>query len=84
MWWCCGKRGKDQPGCRFSKHESKDDEDEDEECKPNSLNFRAYHSLNKLMTIRDQIFLTANRRPRTGCPTNLRISSGGVRGFTMQ
>ena len=31
MWWCCGKRGKDQPGCRFSKHESKDDEDEDEE-----------------------------------------------------
>jgi hypothetical protein len=31
MWWCCGKRGKDQPGCKFSKHESKDDEDEDDE-----------------------------------------------------
>jgi len=29
MWWCCGKRGKDQPGCKFSKHESKDDEDFD-------------------------------------------------------
>ena len=27
MWWCCGKRGKEQPGCKFSKHESKDDED---------------------------------------------------------
>ena len=27
MWWCCGKRGKDQPGCKFSKHESKDDEE---------------------------------------------------------
>lgn len=34
MWWCCGKRGKDQPGCRYSKHESKDDEiDEDEKDK---------------------------------------------------
>ena len=31
MWWCCGKRGKDQPGCKFAKHESKDDEDEDED-----------------------------------------------------
>ena len=30
MWWCCGKRGKDQPGCKYSKHESKDDEEEDE------------------------------------------------------
>ena len=26
MWWCCGKRGKDQPGCKFGKHESKEDE----------------------------------------------------------
>lgn len=26
MWWCCGKRGKDQAGCKFSKHESKDDD----------------------------------------------------------
>lgn len=26
MWWCCGKRGKDQPGCKFMKHETKDDE----------------------------------------------------------
>ena len=31
MWWCCGKRGKDQPGCKFAKHESKDDEDEEDE-----------------------------------------------------
>ena len=27
MWWCCGKQGKDQPGCKFSMHESKDDDD---------------------------------------------------------
>lgn len=26
MWWCCG-RGKDAPGCQVSKHESKEDED---------------------------------------------------------
>ena len=25
MWWCCGKRGKDQPGCKFSKHVTADD-----------------------------------------------------------
>lgn len=30
MWWCCGKRGKEQPGCKFSKHEvANDNEDED-------------------------------------------------------
>lgn len=31
MWWCCGKRGKEVPGCKFSKHESKEDDDEDED-----------------------------------------------------
>lgn len=31
MWWCCGKRGKDQPGCKFGKHESKEDENSDSE-----------------------------------------------------
>ena len=29
MWWCCGKQNKEDRGCKFSKHESKDDEDED-------------------------------------------------------
>lgn len=29
MWWCCGKTSKDAPGCKFAKHESKEDEDED-------------------------------------------------------
>ena len=28
MWWCCGKTTKDFPGCKFRKHESKDDEEE--------------------------------------------------------
>merc|ERR1712072_855491 len=28
MWWCCGKLGKDAVGCKFAKHESKDDDDE--------------------------------------------------------
>jgi hypothetical protein len=27
MWWCCGKRGLDQPGCKYSKHETKNDEE---------------------------------------------------------
>ena len=31
MWWCCGKRGKDQPGCKYSKHECKDDDEEEED-----------------------------------------------------
>jgi hypothetical protein len=29
MWWCCGKTSKDALGCKFSKHFSKEDEDED-------------------------------------------------------
>ena len=33
IWWCCGKDNKDQPGCKYLKHESKeeDEEMEDEE-----------------------------------------------------
>lgn len=31
MWWCCGNINKEALGCKFSKHESKDDEDEDME-----------------------------------------------------
>jgi hypothetical protein len=27
VWWCCGKTEKDQPGCKFGKHTSKDDDD---------------------------------------------------------
>ena len=30
MWWCCGKRGRDQPGCKFAKHESKEDDDDED------------------------------------------------------
>ena len=30
MWWCCGKIGKSQPGCKKTKHLSKEDEEEDE------------------------------------------------------
>ena len=30
IWWCCGKPNKDQPGCKYSKHESKEDEELDD------------------------------------------------------
>ena len=30
MWWCCGKKGIDQPGCRFDKHTDGGDNDEEE------------------------------------------------------
>ena len=29
MWWCCGKRGRDQQGCKFRKHETKDEDKDD-------------------------------------------------------
>lgn len=29
MWWCCGKTDKDAHGCKFSKHESKEDDEDD-------------------------------------------------------
>ena len=31
MWWCCGNQNKDARGCKFSKHESKEDEDDENE-----------------------------------------------------
>ena len=31
MWWCCGKRGADAPGCKFSRHEERKDDEEEEE-----------------------------------------------------
>ena len=30
MWWCCGKPGRDAPGCKVAKHVSKEDEDEED------------------------------------------------------
>jgi hypothetical protein len=31
MWWCCGKLLKEAPGCKFAKHECKEDEEEDDD-----------------------------------------------------
>lgn len=31
MWWCCGKTGKETPGCKYGAHESKDDDEDEEE-----------------------------------------------------
>jgi hypothetical protein len=31
IWWCCGKETLDQPGCKYSKHESKEEEDDEDE-----------------------------------------------------
>jgi hypothetical protein len=31
LWWCCGKRGKHQKGCKLGKHQCIDDEEIDEE-----------------------------------------------------
>lgn len=29
IWWCCGKPGRDAPGCRVEKHESKEEDEGD-------------------------------------------------------
>lgn len=31
MWWCCGKTSREALGCKYSAHESKDDEDDEED-----------------------------------------------------
>ena len=31
MWWCCGKSSLDAPGCKFGKHLSTKDEEDQEE-----------------------------------------------------
>ena len=33
MWWCCGKTTKEALGCKFRKHETKDDEEEVDQTK---------------------------------------------------
>jgi len=30
MYWCCGKQEYSHPGCKYQKHENKDDEDDEE------------------------------------------------------
>ena len=30
MWWCCGRTRFEARGCKFSKHESKEDEEAEE------------------------------------------------------
>eukprot|EP00347_Sterkiella_histriomuscorum_P014023 403362455 len=29
MWWCCGKHHKDAPGCKYTKHITKDEDEDD-------------------------------------------------------
>ena len=38
MWWCCGKLGKDSPGCKYSKHISREDEDLTEDIQDSDKN----------------------------------------------
>jgi hypothetical protein len=33
MWWCCGKKEMNAPGCKTAKHESKEEEDDEENVK---------------------------------------------------
>ena len=47
MWWCCGKRGKDQPGCKFMKHESRD-ENEDVDMKEKEIERKDYLAISEL------------------------------------
>ena len=28
MWWCCGRRNKDDPGCKYAKHQITENEEE--------------------------------------------------------
>jgi len=30
LWWCCGKTFKEAAGCKFDKHQAKNDGDEEE------------------------------------------------------
>ena len=40
MWWCCGKTSRDAPGCIVSKHQSKEDEEDDGDLKAKEENER--------------------------------------------
>ncbi|OMJ90756.1 hypothetical protein SteCoe_6834 [Stentor coeruleus] len=38
IFWCCGKLGKDAPGCIVSKHQAKEENNLEEECQNSSIN----------------------------------------------
>ena len=42
MWWCCGKKGKEQPGCKFGPHVEGEDEDEAEYLKSEQDNIKRF------------------------------------------
>ena len=31
MWWCCGRQKREAPGCKYAKHETKDDDEDEKE-----------------------------------------------------
>ena len=39
MWWCCGKPGREAPGCKVTKHVSKEDDDPDSDDSSDAMNF---------------------------------------------
>lgn len=52
MWWCCGKTTKDAPGCKYSKHYCKEDEDEVEGGENGTSNGQAAENNGKKTNIR--------------------------------
>ena len=44
QWWCCGKKDVNHPGCKRSMHESKEDEEDDDE---NKMFKQVAHSKNQ-------------------------------------
>lgn len=52
MWWCCGKTTKDAPGCKYSKHYCKEDEDENEAGEQGTPNGQANENNGKKTNIR--------------------------------
>lgn len=45
MWWCCGKTNKDAQGCKYSKHECKDIEGEEDEADRLEINKKRFEKL---------------------------------------
>lgn len=42
MWWCCGKTTKEAVGCKFKKHEIRNEDQEDEDAEGKNENAKKH------------------------------------------
>lgn len=73
IYWCCGKAGKDTPGCKISRHETKEDDEEGEDVGKIEKNLSSIHcSVTLILELQETRSLRCRLSPRPQHPFYLR------------